>query len=106
MKPKVLGSGAWGTALARLLCAGKNEVTMWGHDTSHLEDLRKAGRNERYLPGIELPREVKFENELPRAIAGAELIVVAVPSKAFRDVTNWGKEQILSDRPRHKIYKH
>ena len=27
-------------------------------------------------------------------------------SQAFRDVTNWGKEQILSDRPRHKIYKH
>ena len=29
-----------------------------------------------------------------------------IRSAAFRDVTNWGKEQILSDRPRHKIYKH
>lgn len=29
-----------------------------------------------------------------------------VRSQAFRDVTNWGKEQILSDRPRHKVYKH
>ena len=29
-----------------------------------------------------------------------------IQSQAFRDVTNWGKEQILSDRPRHKIYKH
>ena len=28
-----------------------------------------------------------------------------IQSQAFRDVTNWGKEQILSDRPRHKIYK-
>ncbi len=28
-----------------------------------------------------------------------------IQSEAFRDVTNWGKEQILSDRPRHKIYK-
>ncbi len=29
-----------------------------------------------------------------------------IQSQAFRDVTNWGKEQILSDRPQHKIYKH
>ena len=29
-----------------------------------------------------------------------------IQSDAFREVTNWGKEQILSDRPRHKIYKH
>jgi len=29
-----------------------------------------------------------------------------IRSQAFRDVTNWGKEQILSDRPQHKIYKH
>lgn len=29
-----------------------------------------------------------------------------IQSDAFRDVTNWGKEEILSDRPRHKIYKH
>ena len=28
-----------------------------------------------------------------------------IQSQAFRDVTNWGKEQILSDRPRHKVYK-
>ena len=29
-----------------------------------------------------------------------------IQSPAFREVTNWGKEQILSDRPRHKVYKH
>jgi heme-degrading monooxygenase HmoA len=29
-----------------------------------------------------------------------------IRSDAFRAVTNWGKEQILSDRPRHKVYKH
>lgn len=29
-----------------------------------------------------------------------------IQSQAFRDVTNWGKEQILSDRPQHKIYRH
>ncbi len=88
MKITVLGAGAWGTALARLLHQGKHTITLWGHDPEHLEDLRKSGRNERYLPGIELPRDWKLEGALPRAVQGAECIVVAVPSKAFREVSN------------------
>jgi glycerol-3-phosphate dehydrogenase (NAD(P)+) len=87
MKITVLGAGAWGTALAKLLHEGKHSVTLWGHDASHLDDLRKTGRNERYLPGIALPRELRFENNLVAAISGAECVVVAVPSKAFREVT-------------------
>jgi glycerol-3-phosphate dehydrogenase (NAD(P)+) len=87
MKLTVLGAGAWGTALAQLLCTGKNEVTLWGHNAEHLGDLQKSGRNERYLQGIELSRELKFEKDLARAVSGAELIVMAVPSKAFRTIS-------------------
>ena len=87
MKITVLGAGAWGTALARLLHCGGTEVTLWGHSPAHLEDLRRTGRNERYLPGILLPQEMHLEADLPRAIAGAEWVVAAVPSKSFRDVT-------------------
>ena len=87
MKTTVLGAGAWGTALARLLCVEKKQVTLWGHDAAHLGDLKKTSRNERYLPGIQLPRELEFESDLSRAISAAEVIVVAVPSKAFRKVT-------------------
>ena len=88
MNITVLGAGAWGTALAKLLVADKaNAVTLWGHDAAHLDELRKTFRNERYLPGIELPRELKLENNLAAAVGGAEFIVVAVPSKAFREVT-------------------
>ena len=72
MKVTVLGAGAWGTALARLLCDGKNAVTLWGHDAAHLEDLRKNGRNERYLPGIVLPPELQFETDLSKSVSDAE----------------------------------
>lgn len=87
MKVTILGAGAWGTALAALLQRGGHAVTVWGHDAAHLEDMRATGRNERYLPGIPLPPEWRLETNLPAAIQGAECIVVAVPSKAFREVT-------------------
>ena len=58
MKITVLGAGAWGTALARLLCQGKHEVTLWGHRAEWLAEIRQTGRNERFLPGVELPRRL------------------------------------------------
>ena len=87
MKVTVLGAGAWGTALARLLSQAKNEVTLWGHDAARLEEVRRTRRNERFLPGIELGPELALEPSLVRAIQGAGCIVVAVPSIAFREVT-------------------
>lgn len=92
MKITILGAGAWGTTLARLLHQGGNEVTLWGHITEWLDEIRQAGRNERFLPGIEVPREVVLEADLPRAIEGAEGIVVAVPSQPFRQVTGCLRE--------------
>ena len=87
MKVTVLGAGAWGTALARLLHSSAQKVTLWGHDADHLASMRKLGRNERYLPGIDLPPDWVLEVDLRRAVEGSDVIVVAVPSKVFRDVT-------------------
>lgn len=86
MKVAILGVGAWGTALALVLHRGGRAVTLWGHDSGHLDEMRRAARNERYLPGIELPREWTYEPDLARAAAGSDLAVMAVPSKALRDV--------------------
>jgi glycerol-3-phosphate dehydrogenase (NAD(P)+) len=87
MKVTVLGAGAWGTALARLLHTGGQTVTLWGHLPAHLEELRRTHRNERYLPGIELPVTLNYATNLPAALAGADWVVVAVPSKALRTIT-------------------
>jgi glycerol-3-phosphate dehydrogenase (NAD(P)+) len=87
MRITVLGAGAWGTTLARLLQAEGQTVTLWGHDRAHLEALRETARNDRYLPGINLPRDWTLEPDLAQAVARAEGVVVAVPSRAFREVT-------------------
>jgi glycerol-3-phosphate dehydrogenase (NAD(P)+) len=87
MKVTVLGAGAWGTALAKLLTEGGHAVTLWGHNPDHLEELRQTGVNQSYLPGIRLPAGWRFESRIDIAVQEAGCIVVAVPSKAFRTVT-------------------
>jgi glycerol-3-phosphate dehydrogenase (NAD(P)+) len=87
MKITILGAGAWGTALAKMLGEGGHTVTLWGHNPAGLEEIRRTGRNERYLPGVELPRNWSFEADVRRAAVGSDFVVAAVPSKAFREVT-------------------
>jgi glycerol-3-phosphate dehydrogenase (NAD(P)+) len=88
MNVTVIGAGAWGTALANLLCQNGNAVTLWGHNAGHLQELQRTGRNEVFLPGIPLSRELKFEPDLARAAGQSECVVVAVPSKFLREVTS------------------
>ncbi|HEU0038584.1 MAG TPA: NAD(P)H-dependent glycerol-3-phosphate dehydrogenase [Verrucomicrobiae bacterium] len=87
MKITVLGAGAWGTALARMLAARKHEVTLWDYFPETVEAIRKTGRNERYLPGIELPAGLQAEADAANAVGSAELVVVASVSKGFRNAT-------------------
>jgi glycerol-3-phosphate dehydrogenase (NAD(P)+) len=62
------------------------ETVLWGHDPAHVEEVRRSGHNERYLPGMKVPAGIKLETELTAAARG-DCVVVAVPSKAFREVT-------------------
>lgn len=87
MKITVLGAGAWGTSLARLLQTSGHAITLWGHDADHLKAMQAEGCNSRYLPGIPLPADWTIDSDLNRAISRAECVIVAVPSKAFREVT-------------------
>ncbi len=87
MRIALLGTGAWGTALAKILVEGGHEVTLWDGDTANLENLR-AGRNERYLPGVALPTTWHVEPVWERAVAGQESLVFALPSVVFRQVAS------------------
>src|SRR2546425_4789668 len=88
MKITVLGGGAWGTALARLLSQNNQAVTLWEFNPSYLAELQQTHRNERFLPGVKLPPDLNFEGDFPKAIQSAECVVVAVPSKAYRETTS------------------
>lgn len=87
MKITVLGAGAWGTALARMLAARNHEVLLWDYFPETVELINRTHMNERYLPGISLPANLRGESSAAKAVAGAELVVVASVSKGFRSAT-------------------
>lgn len=79
----ILGAGGWGTALAVLWSKGGNQVSLWGHHAGRTEQLRTSRQNADYLPGVELPPSVHVTSDLADC-AGADLIVVVIPSLAVR----------------------
>ena len=86
MKICVVGDGGWGTANAMLLSGYGHDVTLWGAFPDYIEEMRRTRRNERYLPGVELPAAVRLESDRARAAEGAEVVVLAPPSKYFAKV--------------------
>lgn len=87
MKTCVLGAGSWGTALACLLADNGHAVTLWGRDAVALSGLAQTRVNARYLPGVPVPAMVAVEPDLGRALSGAAVCVLALPSSAIGEVT-------------------
>jgi glycerol-3-phosphate dehydrogenase (NAD(P)+) len=99
MRTTVLGAGSWGTALASLLAGKGHTVTAWDKEASVLEDITRNHRNERYLPGTPLPASLHAAPEITRALEGAELVVLAVPSHAIRSVAIEMKRHVHAGTP-------
>jgi glycerol-3-phosphate dehydrogenase (NAD(P)+) len=79
----VLGAGAWGTALAISL-APRHRVTLWARDAAQVAMMSEQRSNQRYLPGIQFPSQLKLSADLDAALADAELALVVVPVSALR----------------------
>ena len=84
MKAAVVGSGAWGTALAIRLCKNGHDVTMWTFETELIAEMETTRRNPR-LPGAVLPEGLKISGDYG-CVSGCELVVVASPSFPMRSV--------------------
>jgi len=85
MRICILGAGAWGAALAKVLHENGNDVTLWDINTALLAELQQ-GHSERLLPGVPLPTDWKTEPDFDRAVGGREVLVFAIPSQFFRAV--------------------
>ncbi|GGK96731.1 NAD(P)H-dependent glycerol-3-phosphate dehydrogenase [Nocardia jinanensis] len=79
----VLGAGSWGTAFGKVLADAGTEVTIWARRPEVAEALATDHRNPYYLPGVQLP-PVAATDDYARALDGADIVVLAVPSQSLR----------------------
>ena len=95
MKVAVIGSGAWGTALAIRLCKNGHDVTMWTFEKHLIDEMTATRRNPR-LPGAVLPENLAISGDYACA-SGCKLVVMASPSFPARSVCRGVKPYIDDD---------
>ncbi|XVX19239.1 NAD(P)H-dependent glycerol-3-phosphate dehydrogenase [Actinomycetota bacterium] len=86
----VYGTGSWGTAFSAVLADAGCSVTMWGRRQEVVDQINDGANND-YLAGIPLSPMISATADPEEAAAGAEIVVLAVPSQTLRDnLTTWG----------------
>lgn len=92
MKTAVIGSGAWGTALALVLLENGHEVSLWSYTQAESDALKAAGENP-MLRGVSLPSELELTTELS-CVRDCGMVVLATPSFAVRSTARALREQL------------
>lgn len=82
-KITVLGSGAWGTALASNQAANGQTVTLWGRDAAQMEHMRKTGENSKYLRGVKLSEALTYSDHVQDCVVNADIILLVTPAQTL-----------------------
>lgn len=93
----VLGAGSWGTALADVLARNGHEVRLWTWTAEMADIIRDTGRNERFLPGVELSDRLAITDDLPELLEGADTVLSVSPSHRVRSVMTAAAPHVSSD---------
>ncbi len=89
----VIGAGSWGTTAASLL-AGNAPTTLWARRDELAEEIQERHTNQDYLPDAELNPELRATSSLEEAVGDADVVVMAVPAKGFREVLEQARPHI------------
>lgn len=84
MNVAVLGSGSWGTTLASLTTA-LNPTILWARNPDVAAEINEQHTNAAYLPAVSLPRRLQATADMEKAVRQADVLVLGVPSRGFRD---------------------
>ena len=82
----IIGAGNWGTALAVVAARAGHEVRIWSRNAAVVHSINNEHRNSVYLAGTSLPKGIQATPEIPEALEAAELVVLAAPSHATREL--------------------
>ena len=80
----MFGAGSWGTAFAKVLMDAGTPVTLWARRPELARAIRDEGRNDRYLPGVQLPVGLHATPDPEEALDGVDLVAFALPSQSLR----------------------
>ncbi len=84
-KAAVFGAGSWGTAFSLVLADAGHDVTLWARREDVCATINEKRENTEYLPGIDIPEAIWATHDHEKAAAGADLVVLAVPSQTLRE---------------------
>jgi glycerol-3-phosphate dehydrogenase (NAD(P)+) len=76
----ILGAGAWGTAIGKVLADRGQPVRIWSHETAVAEDINTRHCNAAFLPGVELPALLAASTDALSVAEGADHLLIAIPS--------------------------
>lgn len=80
----ILGGGSWGTSLSVLLSKNAVDTGIWIRSMEQYEIMSNKRENPKYLPGIELPKQLRVSNNIDEIIKGSNIVVLAVPTHSIR----------------------
>ncbi len=93
----VVGAGSWGTALSAVLAKKLHDVCLWAFEPEVAEQINEGRENTSYLPGIDLPENLRSTADLTTALHGAEIVVSVSPAQVVRSVMVEAAEHIEDD---------
>ncbi|HET8844386.1 MAG TPA: NAD(P)H-dependent glycerol-3-phosphate dehydrogenase [Ktedonobacteraceae bacterium] len=81
----VIGSGAWGTTLARLLAGKGLKTTLWEHHPERARTMQEQRENTLFLPGFRFPETLQVTSDIDQAVREKELLLLVTPSQRLRE---------------------
>jgi len=76
----VIGAGAWGTAVAKVIADKGKDVVIWSLEEDNRDDINLRHENSHYLPGVKLPENLTATSDIAEAASGREYLILAIPS--------------------------
>jgi glycerol-3-phosphate dehydrogenase (NAD(P)+) len=87
----VMGAGSWGTAFAAMCADAGTTTTLWSRDPDQVAEIVERRTNAAYLPDVTLPDSLGATDDPEEAVAGADVVVIAIPSTGVvEQLSNWG----------------